>query len=119
MRSGGRLLVANKKAFCDGLVGLLLSHCKLLRYERQTGQKRRIIIKRTVEKPRASDAGKLLSLIEYIQWMRRTLRKLASGFQETVRKRGFFNVRLLNDFLMSGFALIVEDSKNMYKCTAY
>lgn len=103
----------------DGLLVLFLLISELLRYERQTGQKRRIIIKRTVEKPRASDAGILSSLIEYIQWMRRTFRKLASGFQETVRKRGFFNVRLLNDFLMSGFALIVEDSKNMYKCTVY
>jgi len=84
---------------CGCAVLLFSILMKLLRYERKLVVKNGKLIKRRVEKSPAFDAGILLSLIEYSQWIRRTVKKLVSGFQETVRKRGFFNVRLLNDFL--------------------
>ena len=81
-------------------------------------QKQEIKIKKNSRKTPLLLALIVPSVIGY-QWIRRTVKKLASGFQGNYQKRGLFTQGGFAHFLMSGIALIVEDSKNMYKCVIY
>ena len=109
------------RAFNDGLrLESGYSLINLMRYERQLVAKNAgNIIKRTVEKAPRFWRWLLLSLIKCSQWVRRTVKKLAPGFQETAGKRGYFHLRILVYDFLDCWLPVVDFVMSKNKVVAY